>query len=775
MPGELLRFREFELDQGAFELRRAGQGVHLERIPFELLCLLVERAGQLVTREEIIEKVWGKDVYLDTEHAINTAIRKIRQALRDNPDAPRCVLTIPGKGYRFVAFVEKPEPVIAAVQPRAVEPEKGAAGEARRGKRYWRILIPALAFLTVLATMAFFHFHRAHALTEKDTIVVPDFANSTGETVFDDTLRQALSVQLSQSPFLNILSDKRMTETLQMMGRPADEHVNQKTALEICQRTQSAAVLVGSIATLGSQYVIGINAMDCHNGDFLAKAQVTAASKEQVLKAVDQAATKLRGKLGESLSSIQKFGTPIEEATTPSLEALQAFSLGRITLDVKGDPAGAVPLFQRAISLDPNFAISYAALASSYSDLGESDLAARNSRKAYELRERVTDREKFYIETEYYDDVTGELEKAIQVCKLWEQTYPRDFAPHFEVGNIYDLLGRYDEGFAEARESLRLDPMGGLSNAYLVYSYMVLNQLEQARMTAELIESKKLDSPSLHFTLYPLAFARNDVEGMARELVWAAEKPGVEEVMTAYEANTAAYYGHLSKARELSRRAIESTVRAGEKETAAGYEADAALREALFGTTGQVWRWAAPALAGSADRLVRFVTVLALAIAGDAARAQSLATDLATRFPEDTIVKFNLLPTIRAQLALNRKSPAQAIEILQAATPYELGQIGGGAFGTALSPIYVRGEAYLAAGQGNEAAAEFRKILDHRYVVLNEPIGPLAHLGLAHAYTLQGDTAKARAAYEDFFALWKDADPDIPILIAAKSEYLKLQ
>jgi eukaryotic-like serine/threonine-protein kinase len=775
MLGELFRFREFELDRGAFELRRGGRSVHLERIPFELLCLLVDRGGQLVAREEIIESIWGKDVYLDTEHAINTAIRKIRQALHDNPESPRFVLTVPAKGYRFVASVEKAEPMAAAAGPVAEGREKPPAVEAPRRKSLWRILIPAIASLIALASMSFFHFHRAQALTEKDTIVLPDFANSTGDTVFDHTLKQALSVQLSQSPFLNILSDKRMDETLQMMGHPADERVTEKTALEICQRTQSAAVLAGSIAALGSQYVLGLKAVNCQSGDTLAQEQVRADSKDEVLKAMDHAATELRGKLGESLSSLQKFDTPIEQATTSSLEALQAFSLGRTTLVVKGDPMGAVRLFQRAISLDPNFAMGYAALAASYSDLGENDLAAINSQKAYELRGRVTDREKFYIEKEYYDDATGELEKTIQVCKLWEQTYPRDSNPHFEAGNIYDLLGRYQEGLAEARESARLDPVGALSNSYLVYSYLLLNQLDQARSVTEELQSKGLDSPYLHFNLYALAFARSDLEGMAREVAWSAGKPGVEHVIIASEANTAAYFGQLGKAREFSRRAIESAVRSGEKETSAGYQADAALREALFGYAGQVGKWAAPAIAGSADRIDRFITMMALAIAGDSARAQALAAELEKRYPEDTIVKFNFLPTIHGQLAFNRKNPSQAIEALQAAAPYELGQMGGGGFGTALFPIYVRGEAYLAAGKGSEAAAEFQKILDHRSIVLNEAIGALSHLNLGRAYALQGDTAKAKAAYQNFFTLWKDADLDVPILLAAKSEFAKLK
>jgi DNA-binding winged helix-turn-helix (wHTH) protein/tetratricopeptide (TPR) repeat protein len=775
MPAGLFRFDEFELDRSAYELRRCGQSVRVERIPYELLSLLVERRGQLVTREEIIERIWGKDVFHDTEHGINTAVRKIRQALRDDSEAPRFVLTVPAKGYRFVATVENLEPAVTRVMESLERPEKPPLMENPRANGRSRILIPAGVFLLAISVAAFFHFHRVQALSEKDTIVVADFANSTGDAVFDDTLKQALSVQLSQSPFLNILSDKRMGETLQMMGHPADERVSQKTALEICQRTQSAAVLAGSIAALGSQYVVDLNAATCHAGDILATEQLQASSKEEVLRVVDRAAAKLRRRLGESLSMVQKFDVPIEQATTPSLEALQAYTLGRKALAAKVDFTGAVPLFQRAISLDPNFAMAYASLAATDSNLGENILAAKNIQKAYELRERVTHREKFHIEAEYYATVTGELEKTLQVCELWEQTYPRDSDPHFIAGNTYDDLGRYEEGLAEARESLRLDPGSGITNAYLAFAYFTVGQLEQARAAVLETQAKKLDSPPLHILLYGLGSMRNDSEAMAREVAWAEGKPGVEDVMIASEAGRAAYHGQLGKARELSRRAIESAERAGEKETTAGYEADAALREALIGNAGRVGKWVAPALAGSADRIVQFVAVLAIAISGNTLRARALAADLGKRFPLDTIVKFSYLPTIHAQLALSQSNPSQAIEVLEAATPYELGMVGAGGFGSSLYPVYVRGEAYLAAGRGSEAAAEFRKILDHRSIVGDEAIGALAHLDLGRAFALQGETAKARAAYQDFLTLWKDADPDVPILKEAKAEYAKLQ
>ena len=772
MISDLFRFQDFELDRNAYELRRSGQSVRLERIPYELLSLLIERRGQLVTREEIIERIWGKDVFHDTEHGINTAVRKIRQALQDDPDAPRFVLTVPAKGYRFVApvEVEKVEPAVAAGPPVALGLEKSPLVEEPRRRSHSRILIPAALFLLAIGVVAFFRFHRVQALSEKDTIVIADFANSTGDAVFDDTLKQALSVELSQSPFLNILSDEKMAETMQMMGHSADERVNEKTAVEICQRTQSTAVLGGSIARLGKQYVVGISVVNCHTGDFLAKEQMKASSQEDMLKIVDHAAANLRGRLGESLASIQRFNTPVEQATTPSLEALQAYGLGHRKL-MGGDYVAAVPFFQRAISLDPNFAMAYALLGTTYSDLGEPNLTMENTARAYELREKVSERERFYIDSHYHMFVTGSVEKGRQTFELWSQIYPRDDVPAFNLGAMYGNIGQYDKALEKARESLRLDPESGINYSQLVYCYLTLNRVVEAQATAEEAQAKKLDSPSLQITLYPLAFLRNDSKGMAKQVAWAAGKPGVEDVLLAFEADSAAYFGRLRSARELSRRAVVSAEQAEEKETAADYEAEAALREALFGNVAEARSLAVKVLRLSTGEDMQFSAALASAMIGDSTKGKALADDLAKRLPEDTFVQFEYVPTIHAQLALARNDPSEAIEALKVNAPYELGDL---SF-VRLYPVYVQGEAYLAAHRGAEAAAEFQKILDHRGVVLNEPIGALAHLQLGRAYALQGDTVKAKAAYQDFFALWKDADPDIPIFIAAKSEYAKLK
>ena len=427
---------------------------------------------------------------------------------------------------------------------------------------------------------------KTHALSEKDSIVLADFTNTTGDTVFDGTLRQGLAVQLEQSPFLSLVSDERIQQTLRLMGQPADAKLTPEIARDLCQRTESAAVLDGSIANLGSQYVLGLKAVSCRTGDTVAEEQVRASSKEQVLLAMDKAVAKLRGKLGESLSTVQKFDTPVEQATTSSLEALQAYSLGRKTMTGKSDFAAAVPLFQRAVSLDSNFAMAYSSLSNAYWSLGETNLGAENARKAYELRDRVSDREKFYIECNHYW-ATGDLEKARQAYELWAQTYPRDDVPPGYLSAIYTQIGEYDKALAESQEALRRDPTSGLNYANLAFSYLNLNRLDQARAIAEEAQAKKLDSQYLRFSLYQLAFLQNDAAGMAQQAAWAAGKPGVEDVLLASEANTAAYFGRLAEAREFSRRAVASAERAEEKETAAGYEAEAALREVLFGNAAE--------------------------------------------------------------------------------------------------------------------------------------------------------------------------------------------
>jgi eukaryotic-like serine/threonine-protein kinase len=613
---------------------------------------------------------------------------------------------------------------------------------------------------------------RKPKLTEKDTIVLADFVNTTGDPVFDGTLRQGLEVQLEQSPFLALLSEEHIQQTLKLMERLPNARLSPDIAREVCQRTSSAAVLNGSIAQIGSEYTLILKAINCANGESLASAEAQANDKNHVLEALGKAASEIRSKLGESLNTVQKFDTPVAQASTSSLEALQAYSRGQ-TMIGSDDFAGAVPLLEQAIKIDPNFAMAYAELGTAHNDIGEPTVAAGYEQKAYDLRDRVSERERFYIESHYYDSVIGDLEKAREVNEIWAENYPRDDFPVTNLGVIYGALGDYEKELAQSQASFRLNPCG-LNYSNLVGTFISLERLDEAQALALEAQAKKLDSGYMRADLYQLSFLRNDTAGMAQQVAWAVGKPGLEDIFLASEADTSAYFGQLRRAEEFSRRAQASAERADEKETAATYEAQAALREALFGNATDAQKRADAALKTSNGRDVEFLAGLALAFSGDTAKAQLVVTDFTKRFPENTIVRFIYLPAIQARLALDRRDSSNAIAELSSAAPYELGQTGA-AVTPALYPVYVRAGADLALNKGKEAAAEYQKILDHRGVVLNGPIGALAHLGLGRARALAGDLAQARTAYQDFLALWKDADPDIPILKQAKAEYAKLK
>lgn len=631
----------------------------------------------------------------------------------------------------------------------------------------------------VMATLgsAYFYFRRAPLLTEKDTIVLADFVNRTGDPVFDATLRQGLAVQLKQSPFLSLISQQRIQRTLRLMRLPADARLTPALAREICERTGSSAVLEGSIALHGSQYVLGLSTRNCRTGDVLAEEQAQATRKEDVLNVLSQIASRFRTWAGESLATVEKHSTPLAEATTPSLEALKAYSMGQQLLDRTGPPA-ALGLFKRATEIDAKFATAYAWLGLMYANIGEQGLSRESTHKAWKLRDRATDQERFFIDFSYYRAATGDLDKARQTCELWGQTYPRDAVPHsLLAGTISTAFGQFERAAYEGKKAIELDPYQPFPYFNLASSLVYRDRLVEAESTLRQATERQLDIPEYLILRYQIAFLKDDEAEMERLETLGAGISGVEDWISAQEASALAFSGHLQEAGSKSRRAVDLASRRGHGERAAQYLAGAAVREILFGNAPDARRLAASALRLGNGRDAQYGAALALALSGDSPASQTIADDLEKRFPEDTFVRFSHLPVLHAAIALNHRAPSKAIELLKAAAPYELGWQAGNSVGFAgsLYPIYVRGEAYRAARRGAEAAAEFQKILNHSGITAPDPIGVLARLQLGRAFVLAGEKTKAKSAYTSFLSLWKEADPDIPVLKKAKAEYANLQ
>jgi eukaryotic-like serine/threonine-protein kinase len=662
--------------------------------------------------------------------------------------------------------------IVRTQRERAAQTGKEQA-RARGRRRRLSLIVIAAGVLAAIAVSGIFYARRAHALTDKDTVVVADFENKTGDKVFDDTLKQGLAVSLSQSPFLALVADQKLNATLKMMGRAPGEPITGELAREMCMRVGSKAMLAGSIASLGQQYVIGLKAVHCRDGDVLAQEQEHADNKEGVLQSLDRAAKSLREKLGESLVARQKYDRPLEEATTSSLEALQAYSTGRKVGLQKGD-IDSIAYYQRAVDLDPNFAMAYAALAVSYSNLGQGTRASDTARKAFQFRDRVSEREKYRIAGFYYTLSTGELDKANREYEEWKENYPRDYLAPGDLGDNYMRLGEWEKALHETQDAIRIEPNIAAFQSNLGWTELALGRIDEARATLEEARARQLDSHLLRLAMFAVGFLGGDKAAMQQQVGWASGRAGEEDWLLSAESDTNAYEGRLTRARELSKQAAESARHADVKDAAALWQADAALREAEFGNAAVARRDALTALELAPGREVRSVAALAIARTGDTSQAQKMVEALEKDFPVNTVVQGYWLPSIRAAIALNRGDPARAVSVLGEATRYELGQCQPFQFGM-MYPVYLRGQAYLHMRRGKEAEMEFQRILEHNGIVLNFPTGALARLNLGRAYALSGDTAGARSRYNEFLHLWKDADPDIPILKQAKAEYAKLQ
>jgi serine/threonine protein kinase/tetratricopeptide (TPR) repeat protein len=752
--------------------------------------------------EDIINKALEKDRNLRYQHAAD--MRTDLQRLKRDTETGRAIAagsgaaaaaSKSGSGVAQPQLAPVPSPTsgypapasssAASVAGSVVTDRAGTGTPARPSRaKLGSLLAVAILFAAILAGDLYYRFHQpSKHLTEKDTIVLGDFANSTSDAVFDDTLKTALNISLRQSPFLNVLSDSEVAKTLQQMTRPSSTKLTPEIARELCQRAGSKAYIAGAIGSLGSKYVLELKAVNCQSGDALAEEQTTAESKEKVLDVLGKAATKLRGELGESLATTQRFDVPLEQATTSSLEALKAYSLGMKAMSEKGF-ASALPYDQHAIELDPNFAMGYNAVGKAYHNLGELGRAGDYLTKAFELRAHASEREKLTITANYYQYVTGELDKAAETFQEQTENYPREAAGYGNLGTVLAEQGQYEKAAEATREALRLAPERLINYGNLANYTLALQRFDETRQIIH--EARNAGDLVLHNALYALAFIGADSGAMQEQQQWLAGKPDYENDGLALASDTEAYAGHVGKALELAKRAVDSAIRADSKETGATVQTNAALEQAAYGDPTKSRQLATEAMKlAPTSQGVESEAALAFAMAGDAARAESLARDLAKRFPLDTQMQSLWLPAIQAQLALDKKNPAAAVTALQSASPIDLGQIQFVANISCLYHVYIRGEAYLATGQSGSAAAEFQKILDHSGIVWNCWTGALAHLGVARANALQARTSRgvdadaarvrALAAYKDFLTLWKDADPDIPILREAKAEYAKLQ
>jgi DNA-binding winged helix-turn-helix (wHTH) protein/tetratricopeptide (TPR) repeat protein len=767
-PGlTVLRFGVFEADVRSGELRKQGVRIKLQEQPFQVLTQLLKRPGEVVTREELRAQLWQSDTFVDFDNGLNTSINKLREAIGDSADSPRYIETLPRRGYRFIAPVSSND----GMEKRVLD------STSRPG---WKLLFAVVALLVVGAasTAGFYLRWKKPRLTEKDTIVLADFLNTTGDSAFDGALKQGLRAQLEQSPFLNLLSDQQVGEELRLMARPPSEHLTSDLARDLCRRIGSKAVLTGSVSSLGSHYVIGLSATNCQKGTPLATEQSESADKEHVLAALGASATKIRKKLGESLASIEKYDVPIERVTTSSLEALRAYSLGMkyVTLD---DYREALPHFQRAVELDPNFASAYMRVANAASNVvGRGSIANENMQKAYELRERVSRREYFHITSRHFGYL-DDLDRAVSEEELWAETYSRDAEAHFLLSDAEMWKGNWEEAIRHGRLSMELNP-NDIRNYYnLAVSELALNRFDAAKRTCDQAIARNKNDVLIHLVRYWIAFVRHDLQEMENELKvlggLAQESPEAEFYLHGAVGATEMYYGKLAQAQASYMNIPDIFARSGNEEGRTAFYSYSGFLNAELGNKSRARAYAQRAALPYKSHRMDFAIALTAARAGEISLAEKFVAEYDRHPPSSWWLQKRYLPVTRAAIAMGRGNPAEAIEHLRAVNGDTAWFGNDPTSGDGLMPAYLRGQAYLQLRQGKEAASEFQRLIDHPGIVVNNVFGPLSRVGLARAYVLQGETTKARDAYQDFLTLWKDADPEIPILIQAKAEYAKLR
>lgn len=779
-------FGPFRVDPEKQLLLRDDQPVAVTPKTLETLLVLIRHGRQVVSKDELMKELWP-DSFVE-EANLSQNIFMLRKALGDSPEERRYIVTLPGKGYRFAAEVrtitQEGEDVVIASRSRAEmvleHPDRSAAHTlpalplaARRSTPRPALILAGIVALLAAAT--FFVLHRRDPAVQNaaDTVVIADFTNRTGDSVFDETLRQGLAVQLEQSPYLRLVPEDRIQQALTLMEQSPSAQLTPDLARQVCERTGATAVLHGSIIKIGKEYVLGLRATGCRTGDILADEQAEAESKEDVLKALSRTAGKIRTRLGESLTMLDQHNVALEMATTPSLEALKAYSTG-MRVNQTGGYAAAFPMFQRAVELDPQFALAYAHLGLKYSEMGESQLANQTTAKAYELRDRASDRERFFIIALYHRQVTGNLEKEQQALQLWADTYPRDPLPHSLLsGFATQGTGQYQKSIEEAATTLKMDPDSGPPHVNIAFANVYLDRPDEVEKAL----TRSSGWPQVPLIRYYLASEKGDAAAMESAVALAKGKPDLEAQMLNMEALSLVRAGRVQAATAKTRLAVEMATRSGQKEAAATYEAGEAVWQALFGNADAAKRNATAALQLSDGRDVAFAAAFAFGLAGDQHRLEALTNDLEKRFPEDDSVQFNYLPALRALLALSRRQYNQALESLQPAAAREnaVSALAFDFFYGSMYPVYVRGQVYLALKQPVKAVAEFQKIIDRRGTALLDPITTVVRLQLARAYAMQGDVPKARAEYEAFLSSCKDPDIELPVCKQANTEYARLQ